>query len=80
MRLVVITPEAMQPGEPAVARQMMQRGLQTLHLRKPGATRAQLAEYLSELGAPWATRIMLHSHHDLAFDFQVKVRVLLTRG
>jgi len=74
MRLIVITPEILHPGEPAAARQMMQRGLTTLHLRKPSATRQQLAQYLTELGDPWTRRVMLHTHHDLARDFRVKVR------
>lgn len=74
MRLVVITPEALAPGEPALARAMLQRGLPTLHLRKPGAARRELAEYLAALGEPWAARVMLHSHHDLAAEFRVQVR------
>jgi thiamine-phosphate pyrophosphorylase len=72
MRLIVITPEAMRPGEPAVARQMLQRGLQTLHLRKPGATREQLRRYLQELGDGWTECVMLHSHHDLSGEFRLK--------
>ncbi|KAI8466733.1 MAG: thiamine phosphate synthase superfamily [Monoraphidium minutum] len=72
MRLIVITPEALAPGEPRLARAMLQHGLLTLHLRKPGATRQQLRDYLAELGEPWTAAVMLHSHHDLAGDFQVK--------
>lgn len=72
MRLVIITPESLQPGEPHVARQMLQLGLKTLHLRKPGATRQQLHHYLVQLGEPWTRCVMLHSHHDLAVEFRVK--------
>ncbi|GBF93451.1 hypothetical protein Rsub_06584 [Raphidocelis subcapitata] len=72
MRLVVITPEALTPGEPAVARAMLQRGLDTLHLRKPAASREQLVAYLAELGEPWTRRVMLHSHHDVACEVRVK--------
>lgn len=79
MRLVVITPEALAPGEPGAARAMLAAGLRTLHLRKPGASRSQLAAYLAELGEPWTGRVMLHSHHDLAAEFRVQVRGAATR-
>lgn len=74
MRLIVITPEALAPGEPAAARAMMRAGLQSLHLRKPAATRQQLRDYLTELGDPWTRRVMLHTHHNLADEFLLKVR------
>ena len=73
MRLVVITPEALSPGEPALARAMLQRGLGALHLRKPGAGADALRAYLRELGEPWTRRVMLHSHHELAREFALQV-------
>lgn len=66
-RVVVITP----PGPPtqsevAVAQQLVQHGLQTLHVRKPGCSREQVAEFVAALPPDVRRRTMLHSHHDLA--------------
>lgn len=66
-QLVLITPERTLPHEAATAAKLLDRGgLQTLHVRKPGASAADLQAYLAALPAAARRRCMLHSHHELA--------------
>ncbi|KAL4859419.1 Thiamine-phosphate synthase [Chlorella vulgaris] len=67
-RLVLITPpEPATPRELDVAQQLLGSGkLQTLHLRKPGSSREQVAQYLAALSRDARSKVVLHSHHDLS--------------
>ena len=69
MKLFVITPEALDPREPAVLAALFAAGLERAHLRKPTASRADLAGYLRALPAEFLARIVLHQHHDLVAEF-----------
>lgn len=71
MKLIVISPEAEDAREHAVLAQLFADGLTTYHLRKPTWSRDQLAVWLRSLRAEFHPRIVLHSHHDLAGEFQV---------
>lgn len=65
-QLVVITPERTLAHEAATAAKLLDRGLQALHVRKPGASAADLQAYLQALPAAARRRCMLHSQHELA--------------
>ena len=65
MKLVVITPEPLVPGEPAVLAQLFASGLERCHLRKPSASRAQLKAFVEEVPEQFRTRLVLHSYHQL---------------
>lgn len=65
-RLVVITPESTSATESGIVRGMFDRGLQTLHVRKPGASADEVAAYLAALPPAHRRRCMLHSHHQLS--------------
>ncbi|PSC68769.1 thiamine phosphate synthase isoform B [Micractinium conductrix] len=65
-RVVVITPPGLAtPGEVDTSRRLLAAGLDRLHLRKPGASAAQLSEYLAALPPAARRRVVLHSHHEL---------------
>ncbi|MEZ0215971.1 MAG: thiamine phosphate synthase [Rariglobus sp.] len=71
MKLIVISPEVADAREHDVLAKLFAAGLTTYHLRKPTWTRAELAGWLRALPAAFHPRIVLHSHHDLAAEFQV---------
>lgn len=65
MKLVVISPEALESRESEVLAGLFARGLERYHVRKPHVTRPALAAWLAELPAEWRRRIVLHQHHEL---------------
>lgn len=69
MKLVVITPETLEPRETAVLAALFAAGLERCHVRKPSATRDELAAWLRALPARFHARLVLHQHHDLAGQF-----------
>lgn len=70
MKLIVISPDSEDAREHAVLAQLFAAGLTSYHLRKPTWTRDQLEAWLRLLPAGFHSRIVLHSHHDLAAEFQ----------
>ena len=69
MKLIVISPESEDPREHAVLAELFAAGLTSYHLRKPTWTRNQLAAWLCAFPAKFHSRIVLHTHHDLATEF-----------
>ncbi len=82
MRLVVITPpeiagwqhEAQLAG--AMLRRLAERPGQVLHVRKPGASREDVASYLRQLDPDCLQRVVLHQHHDLAAEMVPSIKVI----
>ena len=68
MKLVVITPEGLDPHEPAVLAALFAAGLERCHVRKPFATRDELAAWLRAVPAEFRVRLVLHQHHDLVAE------------
>jgi thiamine-phosphate pyrophosphorylase len=60
MKLIVITTPAFFTGEAEAIDLLFRHGLDTLHLRKPGATADEVARLLTEIPEQWHSRIMLH--------------------
>ncbi|CAM2810960.1 thiamine phosphate synthase [Rariglobus hedericola] len=71
MKLIVISPENEDSREQSVLAQLFAAGLTSYHLRKPTWSRDQLAAWLRSLPAEFHSRIVLHSHHELAAEFAV---------
>jgi thiamine-phosphate pyrophosphorylase len=71
MKLIVISPEADDPREPAVLAALFAAGLTSYHLRKPAWSRDELAAFLREVPGAWRPRLVLHSHHELAGEFDI---------
>jgi thiamine-phosphate pyrophosphorylase len=71
-RLLLITPPTTSAAELALLPGLFAAGLQTLHLRKPGASAAEVEAYLRAVPAAFHPRIVLHAHHALAARFPLK--------
>lgn len=65
VKLIVITPEALDPREPAILSALFAAGLERCHVRKPAWSAAQLESWLRALPAAWRPRLVLHQHHQL---------------
>ncbi|MCB2406645.1 thiamine phosphate synthase [Hymenobacter lucidus] len=68
-QLLLISSPWFLPEEHHVLTQLFDAGLTCLHLRKPGASRAEVEAYLQAVPAKFHGRIMLHQHHELARDY-----------
>lgn len=65
MRLAVISPEALEPREPAVLARLFAAGLECYHIRKPAVPAAALENWLQALPVAWRPHFVLHTHHEL---------------
>lgn len=68
MKLIVITPEAFDPREPAVLTALFAAGLERCHVRKPTATRDELTAWLRAVPVEFRARLGLHQHHELVAE------------
>ena len=71
MKLILITRPDFFPGEAALINALFRAGLERLHLRKPGASSEELAEWLMEIDPSFRHLIVLHDHHELALDYHL---------
>lgn len=72
MKLIVITRPDLFAGEADALRLLFEAGLETLHLRKPGAAQDDVEQLLKALPAPCLERIVIHGHHDLALRYPLR--------
>ena len=63
--VIVITIPEMFPGETEVVNTLFANGIQRLHLRKPGASEQEMAEWIGRIDLPFRQRIIVHDHHRL---------------
>lgn len=73
MQLVVVTSPNKTANEARLCMDMHKLGLSRLHLRKPGWSKSDAANFLSQLDASTLKSLVLHDWHDLAGRFSVKV-------
>ena len=71
MRLIAITAERIFEGEAAALNRLLERGLTTLHLRKPLAAEADIRQLLEQIDRRYHSRIVLHDGFSLAGAFCV---------
>ncbi|KAK9864577.1 hypothetical protein WJX84_008234 [Apatococcus fuscideae] len=72
MQLIVFSSPELLPKEPALLTAVLDRGLQVLHLRKPGLSRRQYEGILASLSSASRAKLVLHDHHDLAARWDLK--------
>ncbi len=72
LELIVITQEEDWDFEHKVVEQLFHAGLKTLHVRKPDYSTEQLADYIERIPKQYHSRIVIHSHHELALEFKIK--------
>lgn len=71
MKLIVITRPDFFGEEAQAIEALFRAGLERLHLRKPGATAAQMEELLRQIPVVYRARIALHDHFELATPWGV---------
>jgi len=69
MDLYLITPPQTGRDELPIARQLLERGLYKLHIRKPGYTNDDYRRYILSIPAPFHSRLVLHGAGDLLSEF-----------
>lgn len=72
MKLIVITTPQFFEGEAAAITSLLRAGLEILHLRKPGASAADIEHLLRQLPPAFLNRIVTHQHFSLAPAFGLK--------
>ncbi|QCR24535.1 thiamine phosphate synthase [Pontibacter sp. SGAir0037] len=72
MNLIIVTFPAPFPEEHKYINLLLERGLERLHLRKPGFTLQEMHSFIQQIPAEYHSRLMLHSYHELAQEFEVK--------
>lgn len=66
MKIVVISPEGDDPGEPAAVSGLFAAGLERYHVRKPRWEAPRIAAWLESFPPEQRRRMILHQHHELA--------------
>ena len=69
MKLVVISRPDFFKDETHTLNRLFGQGLERLHLRKPNASREQLAKWIEEIDSAYRSWIVVHDHHDLALEY-----------
>lgn len=72
MELVLITSSKKDEHEPELITKLFEAGLTTLHLRKPTFATKHMAAYIDAIPTAFHKRIIIHSHHDLIFKYDLK--------
>ncbi|SHI82901.1 thiamine-phosphate pyrophosphorylase [Mesonia phycicola] len=70
--LIVITSEEFVEDEINIIKRLLKEGLTTLHVRKPFFSSEEMKRWLFNFHAEEHQQMMLHQHHFLAEDFQLK--------
>jgi thiamine-phosphate pyrophosphorylase len=65
MRIIVISPDALDLREIPVMEGLFAAGLERYHVRKPAWSLAETEAWLRALPVNWRPRIVLHQHHEL---------------
>lgn len=72
MRLIVITSETPFKGEGDIFNRLFDRGMETLHLRKPLSGKEEQERLLSGIHSQYYPQIVLHDHFELLSAFPLK--------
>ncbi len=72
MEIMLLSPQTTKEKEIDIIIQLFEHGLNTLHLNKPEMSTKKMREYISHIPNVFHNRIIIHSHHHLAFKFSLK--------
>lgn len=72
MKLILISSSSGIEKEVEILTSMFEKGLQTLHLRKPKYSTPKLKKLLQSIPSQYHNRIVIHSHHNLVLKFDLK--------
>lgn len=69
--MIVITNPSAVANEISIIDSLFQEGLSLLHIRKPDLSEVELAKFIHEIKLEFRSKLILHSHHQLADDFGI---------
>jgi thiamine-phosphate pyrophosphorylase len=72
MKLIIITTDRFFEGEAPALNALFERGMETLHLRKPASTETELKNLIKQIDRQFHNRIVLHDHFPLINTFRLK--------
>lgn len=69
MKLIVITSPRFIAGEASLIASILNKGIDTVHLRKPNSTTQECAQLLDRIPHNLHKQIVIHYHHELCMDY-----------
>ncbi len=72
MKLIVISTSGIMENEANIVTKLFEAGLENFHLRKHKISTRKTKEFISAIPAHFHNRIIIHSHHNLARQFNLK--------
>ncbi len=72
MKLIIISTKGKLTDETKIVTRLFESGLETFHLRKVHFSTKALGNYIKEIPEVFHSRIVLHTHHNLAYKYNVK--------
>lgn len=70
--MIVISNPTEIENEVNIIHTLFEEGMELLHIRKPNYSKKELSLFLSKINSSYYTNLVLHQHHDLAEDFEIK--------
>ena len=69
--MIVITNPSAVANEISVINSLFEEGLSLVHIRKPNFSEFEMAQYVHQIKLEFRSKLVLHSHHQLADDFGI---------
>jgi len=69
--MIVITNPSAVANEISVINSLFEEGLSLVHIRKPIFSEFEMAQYVHQIKLEFRSKLILHSHHQLADDFGI---------
>jgi len=69
--MIVITHPSAIANEISIIDSLFEEGLFLLHIRKPDFSEFEMAQFVHQIKLEFRSRLVLHSHHQLADDFGI---------
>lgn len=71
MELIVVSAPKKRDGEAGEVIRMFEAGLERFHLRKPGASKKYIKEFIEQIPVKYRNRIVIHSNHRYAWKYKL---------
>jgi thiamine-phosphate pyrophosphorylase len=71
MRFIVITHPEQIDNEVEQIHELFDKGLEYLHIRKPGISEEDLEDFVNQINDQYKDRLVLHHHLDLALEYDL---------
>jgi thiamine-phosphate pyrophosphorylase len=72
MKLIVISPSQSIENENRIVTSLFEHGLGIFHIRKPTMSTRAMREYIEAIPEVFHSRVVIHSHHQLALKYKLK--------